>query len=271
METTNESQNGRERPVRSVRYALAALRLAAATDRPLGVTEIAREIDMSASSCHNVLKTLTAERFLEFDPQTKKYTLGSGAIELSSKTHAPQRVFANYRSQLLDLATSLNVVVAFWEIRDRRLVLVDVVDSHAAIRIQMIAGQRLPLGAGAMGRVIAADLGLRGAELQAHYEGIRWHRLPNRTTYRREVTQAIERGWAIDIGQFIGGVTTVASVVSAGPNDPRYCIAASGFVGQATDAELQRIGESTRRIAATIQENWFDYRHAAADRPRTAT
>jgi DNA-binding IclR family transcriptional regulator len=260
MTQTDTTADGRARAVRSVRFALAALRLAASADRPLGVTEIAREIDMSASSCYNVLKTLTAERFLVFDAKTKKYTLGSGALELSSKTHGAQRVFTNYRPRLLELATSLNVVVAFWEIRDERLVLTGVVDSDAAIRIQMVPGQRLPIGAGAMGRVIAAELQLRGAALEAHQQLARWHKVPNWNAYRRAVTQAAKRGWAVDEGQFLGGIATVASAICAGPADPRYCIAASGFVGLVRDPEITKIGDATHQIANEIQNGWFSYR-----------
>lgn len=253
------TQNGnpQERVVRSVRFAIGALRLVAASDRPLGVSEIARELGMSASSCFNVLKTLTSERFLVFDSETKKYTLGAGAMELSSKTQEGQRVFVNYRPRLLDLATSLNVVVGFWEIRNERLILLGVVDSEAAIRIQMVPGQRLPLGAGAMGRVIAAEIGLRGKPLREQLESTRWDRDPSWPSYRKDVTQVAKLGWAVDVGQFIGGVTTIASVICAAPKDPRYCIAASGFVGQVTSSDFQTIGAMTHRIAGEIQEGWF--------------
>ena len=245
------------RPVRSVKYALAALRLVSVANRPLGVTEIAQGIGMSPSSCYNVLKTLASERFLVFNPTTKKYTLGSGALELSNRTRDSQRVFNDNRPRILGLANDLGVVVGFWEIRDERLVLSGVVDSDAAIRIQMTPGQRLPLGSGAMGRAIAATLELRGQQLALHVEQARWHRSPNLTSYRREVKQATAQGWAVDKGQFIGGVTTVASVVAAGPRDPRYCLAASGFVGEVQSPKIERIGAETHRIASEIERDRF--------------
>lgn len=260
MAATDTEKDGTKQTtgVRSVSYAIAILRLAAVTDHPLGVTEIARTVGMSASSCFNILKTLTTERFLAFNPKTKKYSLGSGAIELSSKTDGAERVLANYRSRLLDLATSLNVVVGFWEVRNERLVLASVMESNAAFRIQMVAGQRLPLSAGAMGRVVAAELGLRGDALQTHLELTQWHRPPRPATYRREVARSATVGWAADVGQFIGGVATVASVVAAAPRDPRYCITASGFVGQLDATEIERIGDATHRIASEIQRDWFN-------------
>jgi DNA-binding IclR family transcriptional regulator len=256
---TNANGSGPNTPaVRSVRLALAALRLVAASDRALGVTEIARPIGVSPSTCYNVLKTLTAEQFLAFDSKTKKYTLGSGAIELSSQTNGVQRIFTNYRPKLVELATSLNVVVGFWEVRHQRLILSGVVESNAAIRIQMVPGTRLPLSAGAMGRVIAVELDLGGDELQAHIDQTRWHRTPRLTAYKREVAQARVSGWAPDEGEFIGGVATVASVVAAASGDPRLCITASGFTGQIDSARLSEIGEATHRIAAEIERDWFN-------------
>jgi DNA-binding IclR family transcriptional regulator len=245
--------------VNSVVHALATLRVVAASNHPLGVTEIAREIDINLSSCFNILKTLVAEGFLTFDSLSKKYTLGSGALELSNRTHDAHRLFNDVRPQLTRLATTHKLTVGFWEIRDARLLLTGVVDSDAVIRIQMIPGQRLPLGSGAMGRVIASAQGLRGKELMATIENVNWYRLPSERNYTREVTQTDRTGWAVDSGHFIGGVMTIASAILAGPHDPRYCLAVSGFVGQYEDAEIEEIGRATHETALAIQQSWFGF------------
>jgi len=243
--------------VNSVVNALATLRIVAASNRPLGVTEITRQLDINLSSCFNILKTLVNEGFLNFDQGTKKYTLGSGALDLSQRTHDAARFFDDLRPRLASLAQRFRVTVGFWEIRDSRLVLTGVADSDDVLRIQMVPGQRLPVGSGAMGRAIAAARGERGEAAAAMLEGVNWYRTPTSRTYIREVAETARRGWALDEGQFLAGVATVATVVRRAPREPAYCIAASGFIGRIDPASLAEAGDAATDLARSVEENWF--------------
>jgi DNA-binding IclR family transcriptional regulator len=250
--------------VNSVVYALATLRVVAASTRPLGVTEIARETEINLSSCFNILKTLVAEGFLTFDPKTKKYSLGSGALELSNRARDAYRLFNDVRQQLVGLANRYKLTVGFWEIRDTRVLLSGVIGSDTAISIQMTPGQRLPLGSGAIGRAIASARRLHGADLAAHVANVKWHRRPILFDYANEIRQAEAVGWFVDSGQFLAGVMTIAAAILAGPQDPQYALTASGFVGQFDDDTIERIGRDTRRLAHEIQTDWFGHQEQQA-------
>ena len=263
MAKSSGEKSGKAAPARpqvnSVVHALATLRVVAASSHPMGVTEIAREIQINLSSCFNILKTLVTEGFLTFDSTSKKYSLGSGALELSNRTNDGHRLFTDVRPKFVKLATKYKLTVGFWEIREARLLLTGVVESDAVIRIQMVPGQRLPLGSGAMGRAIASATGLRGADLASQLEHVNWYREPSLRNYSRDVITTDRTGWSVDFGQFIGGVMTIASVVLAGPRDPRYLIAVSGFLGQFEESDVEEIGMETHRIASEIQHTWFGY------------
>jgi DNA-binding IclR family transcriptional regulator len=243
--------------VNSVVNALATLRIVAASSRPLGVTEIARQLEINLSSCFNILKTLVNEGFLNFDPTTKKYSLGSGALDLAQRTHDASRLFDDLRPKLSAIAQQLRVTVGFWEIRDSRLILTGVVDSDDVLRIQMVPGQRLPIGGGAMGRAIAAAQGLRGEAALAALAGVNWYRSPSPRTYAREVAETAKRGWALDEGQFLAGVATVASVVRRAPREPAYCLVASGFVGRLETTAIEEVGNAITHLAAEVESSWF--------------
>ncbi|MBP7568356.1 MAG: helix-turn-helix domain-containing protein, partial [Burkholderiaceae bacterium] len=62
---------------------LSVLRYLAASGSPVGVTRIARELELNASTCFNLLKTLVHEGLVTFDDDTKTYAIGIGLVELA--------------------------------------------------------------------------------------------------------------------------------------------------------------------------------------------
>src|SRR3546814_7451575 len=60
--------------VRSITSAFEILHYLAANPSQ-GVTSIARAVEMSPSSCFNILRTLAHEGLISFNPQTKKYAV----------------------------------------------------------------------------------------------------------------------------------------------------------------------------------------------------
>jgi DNA-binding IclR family transcriptional regulator len=63
---------------------LRVLSAFAATEHSLGVTEIARRLDMNKNMVHRALATLAAEGFVTRDPSGKRYQLGYRVLALAS-------------------------------------------------------------------------------------------------------------------------------------------------------------------------------------------
>ena len=100
--------------------ALAVLRRLATADRPEGVSAIARNIGISPSSCFNILKTLAAEDFAQFDQEHKTYTLGAGAVDLAIAALDPEAGFLRTRPILENLAREFGVTCGLWRRATRR-------------------------------------------------------------------------------------------------------------------------------------------------------
>ncbi len=237
--------------VPAVVQAIRILRHLARSGLPLGVTPIARELGISPSSCFNLLKTLTAEGLVEFDTEDKRYRLGAGLNDIARPA---DRLVERIRPKLEALAAGHAMASGLWSVTDGRLVLVAFADSELATRIHMTVGQRLPMFIGAMGRCLAAQQNLSAAQAAEAIEPLRWARRPTPERYRREVLQAQRRGWAMDDGDFMAGVTTIAAPIVDGSNTVRYCIANTLFQGQASEQEIQAIGEETARCAIELSE-----------------
>ncbi len=254
-----EALPARDKPfvtVASVVHALNILRLLTRAPAPQGVSAIARELGISPSSCFNLLKTLCSEGVVEFDPAAKSYRLGAAVSEFAaagSADAAPALALA--RPRLMAMAAEYRLASGLWRVSAAgRLVLTDFVDSEMATRIHMNVGQRLPSFIGAMGRCVAAHTAFAGSELKDAFAQLRWARPPTLDRYRKEVARVKSQGWALDDGDFMRGVSTVAAPVLDRGGAVRYCIANTFFQGEHDAAGTARIGAATAACAREVAQ-----------------
>lgn len=229
--------------VGSVTQAIAVLRYLAANPAPRGVNTIARDLKISPSSCFNLLKTLVAEDFIDFDPTAKTYTLGIGPVALARRALDPESAFSLLRPDLERLADRHNVAVSLWRLtRKERFVLLGFADNEMATRIHLTVGQRLPMLGGANGRCAAAFGGLGQAEIGDRFAVVHWRQPMSLETFLAESAITRDRGWAVDNGVFLPGVTTVSAPVLDDTGKLKFCLSAIMFHGQYAAEKLAKIG-----------------------------
>jgi len=232
---------------------LAILRYLSRSETGVGVSQVARDLKLNPSTCFNLLKTLVHEGLAVFDGANKSYALGLGLVELA-KGALEQASYARLVRPHLDaIASEHRVTATVWQrIDDERVVLVDRADNDAAIRVHMSVGQRLPLYIAALGRCMAAHSGLSRAELRKRFAVLRWEEAPSFQVYWTEVEAARTKGYAIDAGHFVKGVTTVSAAVLDAGGQPVMAISAVGFSAQLTGARLKALGEDLRQRCAEV-------------------
>src|SRR3546814_20414953 len=99
-----------------------------------------------------------------------------------------------------------------------------------------------------MGRCIAARQHLGREDLRRNIEELRWQSPPALDDYARSVADA-GRGWAIDEGNYIKGVTTIAAAIADRQEIVRYCITSIMFDGPLAGDDLARIGQRNAGLA----------------------
>lgn len=236
--------------VGSVAATIAILRLLASVDQPLGVNAIARRLELTPSSCFNILKTLVDEDFVNFDAATKAYSLGGGVIAIARRALDPASAFELVRSRAEDFAERRSVTVGLWRvIRRQRIMLVGYAAGATSMRIHLTVGQRLPLLMGAVGRCIAAVEHLDDATLERHFAELRWQDPLPLAEYRAEVEETRRNGWGLDQGHFIRGVTTMAVPVINAAGTVSNCISATMFTGQYPPKAFPEIAAELKDMA----------------------
>src|SRR6202022_3839551 len=70
--------------IQSVERAALILKALTTDTGRLGVTELAERLGLAKGTVHGLLRTLEAHELVEQDPETEKYRLGVGALQLGN-------------------------------------------------------------------------------------------------------------------------------------------------------------------------------------------
>jgi DNA-binding IclR family transcriptional regulator len=236
-----------EKLVGALSSGLKVLRYLSSASTPLGVSRIAKDLGLNASTCFNLLKTLVHERLITFDESTKTYSIGLGLVELSKGSLNKASYARQMRHHLLELTERHNITTTLWQrTQGDRVVLVDLAESDSPMRIHMSIGQRLPMYIAALGRCMAAYSGLTPSELRSKLSQLRWEEGPSFETFMREVEAVREMGYAVDHGNYVKGVVTVSAPILDNHMQPVMAVSAVGFSTQFSDAGLHALGQDLK-------------------------
>ena len=236
-----------EKLVGALSAGLKVLRYLSNASNPVGVTRVAKDLELNSSTCFNLLKTLVHERLVTFDESSKTYSMGLGLIELAKGSLEKASYVRLMRPHLQELALRHNITTTLWQSsRSDRVVLVDLADSSSPLRIHMSIGQRLPMYIAALGRCMAAYSGLSTQELRSKLSELRWEDGPSFETYMQEVEAVRRLGYAIDHGNYVKGVVTASSPILDQHAKPIMAVSAVGFSTQFTEKSLQTLCEDLR-------------------------
>ena len=233
----------------AIARAAAILRLLGRSDTPLGVHPIARELGLVPSTCLYALRALVTEELVAFDPGTKRYALDAGILTLA-RDWLQRDEFSNLAQPALDRisqhhqVTVLGVRIAGLD----PIVVVALAQASRALQLSTQVGSRFPALISATGRCVAAFGGHSDAELETRFQRLRWDAPPSLDTWRREVVETRNRGWAVDEGNYIAGVTVVAAPVKREDGRPSHALVAIG-VGAAIREGLTTLRQDL--VAAT--------------------
>ncbi|HMN43668.1 MAG TPA: IclR family transcriptional regulator [Povalibacter sp.] len=240
--------------VRAVAVSIAILRHLALSRRPMGVNAIARAVGCTPSACFNILKTMAAEHFVEFDRDTKAYSLGRGVAALARHALDPNAMYGWMRERIEQLADDWALTIGLWRVQKTSVLLVGYATGFTSTRIHLTIGQRVPLLLGATGRCIAAACQLADADIAEQFAALRWDEPVALDRYLAEVAQTRQTGWGVDDGHQLRGVTSIATAVTDDLQQVRFCLSAHAFNGQLSDSARQELAGQMLNASAWASE-----------------
>ena len=196
--------------IQSIERAAQVLEALSDGANPMGVTEVAKRVNLGKSTVHRILASLMRVRFVRMDPATHQYTLGYGLLQLTSGVLSGSEVSMFALPHLRDLRRQTQETVTL-NLRDNdQRVVVERLDTSHEIRYVAEIGWPLPLHVGAGGKAILAFMD--EAEVLGIVEdaNLSTGRIRKLTRELREIRSA---GTAYTLGERLPGAGSISAPV----------------------------------------------------------
>lgn len=251
MQSTLHEPDTSPDKVPAVTKALAIIQyLNRAASRGASLNEIANNLAITKSHCHNILKTLTHEGWLTYDGERRSYSLAPRLLTHVSCLLVRQSPSMLIHDELVKLsrATGMPCVLTRVE-RDGSFVAIDKAEEAAELIVSVPIGHRFPPDAPAQMRVRLAWMpeDLRKQELA------RWRprAYTNTTIVRKkealaEIEATRRRGYSISRAEFSPGVMTLAVPIFDTLGDVQMVLQSPGLVDSVARNETKLAVEILR-------------------------
>jgi DNA-binding IclR family transcriptional regulator len=222
--------------------------------------EIAATLELVPSTALHILRALVAEQFLQVDAQTKRYRLGVGVLPLARAVLEHGDFPSVVRPKLEALSQRYGVTTIGVGLPDLdHMIVVAIARVQAPVSLQVDVGSRFPALISATGRCLAAFTDHPLGEIERRFRLLRWHTAPTYTAWRQEIDQTRHKGFSIDRGNYIAGVTIAAVPVLNANGKISHAIAAVSLgnqVDRGKTLKLLRDMKAAAQDVATHLHQW---------------
>lgn len=251
----NGKSTGYNAPI--VYKAFAVLEEVARAQSEMGIIDLARRLDISKSTIYGIIRALTDLDVLRMDAETKKFKLGPTLVHLGNQALAGVDLRSIVRPFMDELCQEFNETVFLGTYHDYNITIIEKADRPQELKISAPVGTRIPIFAGAAGKVFLAGLkeGALGRILKERS-------LPNYTEnsitdpqeYWKELEKVRHQGYATDFEEYIQGVNAVSVPLLDTWGWPVAALWMVGFSHSFTREKVEKASLAAAGVAARLKE-----------------
>ena len=191
--------------------SFAILEEIAADQQGLGISDLARKLNMSKGTVHGIIQAFLDLGVITEDSR-KKFSLGPALIRLGNLALVGEDLRLMVRPYMEELYREFKETIILGTFDGRRATIVEKVDKPYELKISAPVGTRIPLFAGATGKVFLS--GFSEQDLQS----LLAKKTPPRFTqnsitdtvqYIEEIKKVKKQGFATDYEEYIQGINAV--------------------------------------------------------------
>lgn len=185
--------------------------------QPIGVTALARELDVPKSQVSRFLKTLARNGYASKLAEDGRFVLGRQALALARSAHLPRELIAMAAEPMGVLAKAVQASVHLGVLDGSEVLIIAKAESPLRLQLTTQVGQRSPAHVTAMGKVLLA--GISDDErraLLAHYtfQSFTHNTVANKEAMEKEVALTRRRGYAVEKEEEHLGVGCLAAPIA---------------------------------------------------------
>jgi IclR family KDG regulon transcriptional repressor len=236
----------------SVANAMRLLKAFSDEEYEIGISQLAKRLDLAKSTVHRLVTTLIEAGMLEQNPETGKYRLGLVVFERGSLVRRHMDFSREAKPYLMALRDKTNETVHLAIPEQSNILIINNLESGQAIRTTLNVGVRRPLHCTAEGK---AMLAFKSPEEVAQLVG---NRLPAYTaktiTDLSALHQALAvvraQGYAVDDEESAEGLRCVAAPIR---NHSGNVVAATSVAGPSQRLSREKLSSCAGEVVAAAQ------------------
>jgi DNA-binding IclR family transcriptional regulator len=206
---------GQTAAVKSLDRGLDILEYVAGCSEPPSFSQLLTSLRIPRSSLFHLLTNLLSRNFLERDPQSERYRLGTEIVEIARKVKRPS-LPDRVTPLLHQLSLEASETCGFYVQAGDSVEVVASAISTQALTYTMKVGMNAPLYAVSAGKIVLSEL--RQEELsqylaRATFAPVTPHTVRSRSRLKKEIQQVKATGFAYSREEFTLGITAIATAV----------------------------------------------------------
>ncbi|MDK0524213.1 IclR family transcriptional regulator [Streptomyces sp. ML-6] len=219
------------------------------------VNQVARDMNLSRSTVHRMLTTLSHHRFVEQDEFSRAYKPGPALVDIGLAVLDNIDIRGLAHSALTELRDRTNETAHLALLRGTEVVYLDSVESKHIVRTGGRVGRTLPAHGTAAGKALLAELS-DDALVALYPSGELASATPRTATtldeLRRQLTEVRRVGYAFNDAESEDDVRAVAAVVRDKRGRPRAALATTAPLSRSGASWAAETGSATVAVAREL-------------------
>ncbi len=241
----------------SVKKAFKILSAISNASSGLGISDLSKQLKIGKSTVHGITSALEELGVLVRDPLYKRYAVGYSLMELCRTAYSRVGLRDLARKPMEKLMEKVGETVFLGVLNGDHITIVDMVESRNEMKITSPPGTRLPIFAGAAGRILLSQIEMEKAKVIIQKEGLVRYTLKTVIDHRqclREIEKAGEQGYAVDDEEYIPGVRAVAAPLPFASSPPA-ALWVVGFTSTMNDHKMKVVIREIREAVQNVKES----------------
>ena len=236
--------------------AFAVLDEIAGNQSGFGISDLARKLNISKSTVHGITQAFIDLGVLTQDTN-KKFRLGPTLIQLGNWALASEDLRLLARPFLEELCREFKETIFLGTFDEQRITIIEKFDSPSELKISAPVGTRIPLFAGAAGKIFLASLteqAFQSALAEKPLPEFTKYSITDPLKYTKEIKKVKEQGYSTDFEEYIQGVNAVCVPISNMRGGTLAAIWMVGFANTFNGDKARCAIEATLRAAKEISK-----------------
>ncbi|MGH2509074.1 MAG: IclR family transcriptional regulator [Ktedonobacteraceae bacterium] len=234
------------------------LDILAESDSGVGLIELVDRLGVHKSTTHRLVMVLESGRYIERNPSTARYHLGSRLIELGLSAAAQLDVYEIARPHLRALAEEAGETAHLAVLRGGEIVSIVKAEGTQNLRTPITVGTRTPAHCTSLGKAILAfgppdrvDDFLKDRKLKPYTQKT----ITSPVRFKAELRAIRERGYSVDNEEREIGLRCIAAPIWNSVGEVIAAISIAGPAFRLTQERIPALSRTVRGVACRISSS----------------